>query len=124
MDAFAALADPTRRCILEMLRAGPRPAGEIAAQFATSPPAISQHLKALRHARLIQVRAEAQRRIYAVDPRGLQEVDRWLAQYRNFWTARLDALESRLRDDTSISGTFIPPQRASRPRNPGKRGKR
>jgi DNA-binding transcriptional ArsR family regulator len=97
MDAFAALADPTRRNILTMLGAGARSAGEIAAGFAISPPAISQHLKALREARLIQVRTDAQRRIYSIDPAGLREVDRWLNQYRSFWNSKLDKLEERLR---------------------------
>jgi len=124
MDAFVALADPTRRSILEMLRTGPRPAGEIAAQFAISPPAISQHLKALRQARLIHVRVEAQRRIYGIDPGGLREVDRWLAQYRAFWTAKLDVLEDRLRVDTYASGKVTLSKRAGRPQTPGKQGKK
>jgi DNA-binding transcriptional ArsR family regulator len=124
MDAFVALADPTRRCILEMLRTGPRPAGEIAAQFAISPPAISQHLKALRQARLIQVQAEAQRRIYTIDPHGLHEVDRWLAQYRTFWTVKLDTLESRLRADTHVSERLISSEKTSRPEKSRKRDKR
>jgi DNA-binding transcriptional ArsR family regulator len=101
MDAFLAIADPTRREILALLGKGPRPAGEIAAQFSVSPPAISQHLKVLRLARLIQVRADAQRRIYALDPKGFEEVQRWLLGYRLFWNAKLDALEDALRADRS-----------------------
>jgi DNA-binding transcriptional ArsR family regulator len=103
MDAFLALADPTRRNILELLGAGPKSAGEIASRFPVSAPAISQHFKILREARLVQVRVDAQRRIYCIDPAGLRDVDRWLAQYRRFWTARLDALESRLRAEAASS---------------------
>jgi DNA-binding transcriptional ArsR family regulator len=99
MDVFTAVADPTRRGILEMLGGGPRAAGEIAAAFAISPPAISQHLNALRAARLIEVKAEAQKRIYSLDPTGLRVLDEWVAQYRRFWTAKLDLLEARLRED-------------------------
>lgn len=97
MQTFTALADPTRRRIVEMLAAGERRAGEIAARFDVSPPAISQHLKVLREARLVRVRVEAQRRIYELDPAGLSELDKWLTQVRRFWGGRLDALERQLR---------------------------
>jgi DNA-binding transcriptional ArsR family regulator len=97
MLEFAALADPTRRQIVEILAGGERSAGEIAARFKTvSQPAISQHLKVLREARLVQVRAAAQRRIYALDPTGLAEIDQWLAKTRQFWSRRLDELERQL----------------------------
>jgi len=102
MDVFAAIADPTRRGILEMLSGGPQAAGEIAAAFAISPPAISQHLNVLRAARLIEVRAEAQRRIYSIDPAGLRVLDEWVGQYRRFWTAKLEVLEARLREDGRV----------------------
>ena len=98
MPIFEALADPTRRSILDMLGAGPRQSSDIAAQFAISAPAVSQHLKVLREARLVRVRAQAQRRIYALDVRGFDEVAAWLARYRSFWAARLDALEAALRE--------------------------
>ena len=75
MLAFSALADPTRRRIVELLGRGERSAGEIADEFDVSQPAISQHLKALRDAGLVQMRAEAQRRIYALDPAGLAAID-------------------------------------------------
>lgn len=94
-----AIGDPTRRGILEMLGAGPRGAGEISAAFEISAPAISQHLNVLRAARLIEVRVEAQRRIYSIDPTGLRVLDEWVAQYRRFRTAKLDVLEARLRED-------------------------
>ena len=100
MLAFTALADPTRRRIVELLARGERSAGEIADEFDVSQPAISQHLKALRDAGLVRMRAEAQRRIYALDPAGLAAIDDWLERVRRFWPARLDALERELRNPT------------------------
>ena len=97
MDALAALADPTRRRIVELLARGERSAGDLVDQFDVSGPAISQHLKALREAGLVHVRADAQRRIYALDPAGLAEVDAWLERVRALWNPRLDALERELR---------------------------
>ena len=97
MDPLAAVADPTRRRIVELLGRGERSAGELVEEFDVSAPAISQHLKALRDAGLVQVRADAQRRIYALDPAGLAEIDAWLESVRRFWSRRLDALERELR---------------------------
>jgi DNA-binding transcriptional ArsR family regulator len=97
MQVFAALADPTRRRIVELLGRRERSAGEIVGEFDVSGPAISQHLKALRDAGLVRVRVDAQRRIYSLDPAGLGEVDAWLARVRQFWAPRLDALERELR---------------------------
>ncbi len=97
MPGFAALADPTRCRIVEMLASGELPAGEIARRFEVTQPAISQHLKVLRDARLVSVRVDAQKRMYRLDPAGLAEIDRWLARVRRFWTARLDTLETELR---------------------------
>jgi DNA-binding transcriptional ArsR family regulator len=99
MLAFTALADPTRRQIVEMLADGERTAGAIAKQFEVSGPAISQHLKVLREARLVRVRADAQRRIYALDAAGIGEIDAWLSNIRRFWRGRLDALERELMRD-------------------------
>lgn len=98
---FAALADPTRQRIVEMLAAGALCAGDIAARFELSPPAISQHLKALKAARLVKVRPEAQKRIYELDPEGLTELSEWVAKIRAFWNPRLDALEQALKKDRS-----------------------
>jgi DNA-binding transcriptional ArsR family regulator len=97
MESFTALADPTRRRIVEILGDGELSAGDIARRFEVSAPAISQHLKALKSARLVRVRIDAQRRIYALDPEGLNEIDLWLAQVRRFWNPRLDALDRELR---------------------------
>jgi DNA-binding transcriptional ArsR family regulator len=96
MLEFTALSDPTRRQILELLSRGERAAGEIAASFDVSAPAISQHLKVLREAKLVRVRVDAQRRIYTVDPAGFAAIDAWLERMRRFWGASLDALEREL----------------------------
>lgn len=97
MESFAALADPTRRHIVEMLSEGELSAGEISRRFEISAPAVSQHLKALKSARLVRVRIDAQRRIYALDPEGLANVEAWLGRVRRFWNPKLDALEHELR---------------------------
>ena len=96
MQGFAALADPTRRKIVEMLAVRELPAGEIARRFDMTAPAVSQHLRLLRDARLVHVRRDAQRRIYALDPRGLAELDAWIARYRRFWHDHLNTLEHEL----------------------------
>jgi DNA-binding transcriptional ArsR family regulator len=97
MLSLAALADPTRRQIVELLAQGELPAGAIADRFDITAPAISQHLKTLREARLIRVRIDAQRRIYQLDPAGFSELDAWLAGMRRFWAPRLGALDQQLR---------------------------
>lgn len=97
MDSFTALADPTRRGILELLSAGERSSGDIAQKFAVSAPAISQHLKVLREARLVGVRVQGQHRIYGLDPAGWAELDDWQRRIRRFWSGRLDTLERELR---------------------------
>jgi DNA-binding transcriptional ArsR family regulator len=97
MDSLTALADPTRRQIVEMLGRGELASGEIAERFDISAPAVSQHLKVLKEAQLVQVRVEGQRRVYSLDPEGLQMIDAWLAEVRRFWAERLDALEQALR---------------------------
>jgi DNA-binding transcriptional ArsR family regulator len=86
MQGFAALADPTRRKIVEMLAARELAAGEIARRFDMTAPAVSQHLKLLRDAGLVHVRRDAQRRIYALNPRGLAELDEWLGRFRRYLT--------------------------------------
>lgn len=98
MDAFLALADPTRRRIIESLAGGESPFGDLADQFEMSRPAVSQHLKVLREAGLVAVRKDAQRRIYRLDPEGLGELDRWLEKVKRFWGPRLDDLERALEE--------------------------
>ncbi len=90
MDTFTVLADPTRRQIIESLCMGERAFGAIAEQFEMSHPAVSQHLKVLRDADIVTVRAEAQRRIYSLSDDGLEEVDAWLQKVRRYWLGRLD----------------------------------
>jgi DNA-binding transcriptional ArsR family regulator len=97
--ALSALADPTRQRIVEMLASGALSSGEIAGRFTLSAPAISQHLKTLKAARLVSVRAEKQRRIYQLDAVGIDELSAWVERIRNFWNPRLDALETALRED-------------------------
>lgn len=92
MKALEALADPTRRTIVELLANGERSAGEIAAQFETSRPGVSRHLRVLREHGLVRAREEGRLRLYSLDPGPLAELDEWLARYRSFWTNRLDAL--------------------------------
>ena len=98
MDRFVALADPTRRAIIESLSAGECAFGELADRFDMSRPAVSQHLKVLRDTGLVTVRAEAQRRIYRLDTGGLAEIDAWLAKVKRFWAERLNTLERALNE--------------------------
>ena len=99
MDTFTALADPTRRRIIEQLALGETSFGDLADQFEMSRPAVSQHLKTLRDAGLVTARAEAQRRIYQLSDNALDEVDAWLGKVRKFWTQRLDRLGQLLAED-------------------------
>jgi DNA-binding transcriptional ArsR family regulator len=93
---FDALADPTRRRLLELLAERERSAGELAGEFTVSRPAVSRHLRVLRDAGLVRWREDAQRRIYALRPQPLAELDDWLAGYRRFWSDALDQLERHL----------------------------
>lgn len=97
MSAFEALADPTRRTIVELLAEGERSAGELAAEFETSRPAVSRHLRVLRQHGLVSAREHGRRRLYALEPAPLAELDEWLSHYRDFWTNRLDALDVELK---------------------------
>jgi DNA-binding transcriptional ArsR family regulator len=97
MNAVAALADPTRRTIVELLAESELDAGQIATRFSISRPAVSRHLRVLRELGLVRVRPEAQRRVYSLEPAPLAELDAWLGRYRGFWENRLDALDTELR---------------------------
>ena len=92
--AFHALADPTRRAVLDLLRQGSRPAGEIASAFPISRPAISRHLRLLRRAHLVSERRQGRHRVYELNPEPLKAVDHWLEQYRVFWQANLASLKA------------------------------
>ena len=97
MDVFEAVAEPTRRAVLDLLAGRERSAGEIVAAFpALTQPAVSRHLRILRESRLVDVRAAGTRRLYSLRPAALAELDRWLDRYRHFWGARLDDLERHL----------------------------
>ena len=102
---FAALADPTRRAVLDLLRSGSLPAGRIAQAFPVSRPAVSKHLRMLRRARLVDERRQGRNRVYRLNPDPLKTVDAWLGQYRAFWQANLahlkDFVEAERRKETS-----------------------
>jgi DNA-binding transcriptional ArsR family regulator len=91
---FSALADPTRRAVLDLLRRGSQPAGQIANAFPVSRPAISKHLRLLRRAHLVQERREGRYRLYQLNPEPLKAVDSWLEQYRAFWQTNLANLKT------------------------------
>ena len=97
MNAFEALADPTRRRIVELLAEHDRNAGQIAAEFDVSRPAVSRHLRVLREGGLVEARELGTQRVYSLAPAPLAELDAWLAKYRGFWAQRLDALDTQLR---------------------------
>jgi DNA-binding transcriptional ArsR family regulator len=101
MNGLQALADPTRQRIVEMLASGALSSGEIARRFDLSPPAVSQHLKTLRGAKLVSVRAEKQKRIYQLNPEGVGELSEWVERIKAFWNPRLDALEEALKRDAT-----------------------
>ena len=107
---FSALADPTRRAVLDLLRRGSQPAGRIAQAFPISRPAISKHLRRLRRAHLVDERRQGRLRVYQLNPQPLQTVDAWLEQYRSFWRARLARLK-----------TFVEAEYANQPSQAHKR---
>jgi len=91
---FQALADPTRRAVLDLLRRGAQPAGQIASAFPVSRPAISKHLRLLRRAHLVREHREGRNRIYHLNPEPLRAVDSWIEQYRVFWATSLNNLKA------------------------------
>jgi DNA-binding transcriptional ArsR family regulator len=96
VDALTALAEPTRRRIVDELRVSERSVGDLVATLAVSQPAVSKHLRVLRESGLVSRRTVAQQRIYRIEPGPLQELDAWLEPYRRLWTDHLDALERHL----------------------------
>lgn len=97
MDSFTALADPTRRSIVELLAAGERSAGDVAARFSISQPAVSRHLRLLRESGLVTVRPVAQLRMYALEPQELDELAEWLERTRRLWEQRFDRMDDAIR---------------------------
>jgi DNA-binding transcriptional ArsR family regulator len=100
MDVFTALAEPTRRNILEMLASrGQLSATDISDKFKVSPPAISQHLKVLREANLVQMEKHAQQRLYQLNPDAFSELEEWVKRVTELWNERFDALEALLNEE-------------------------
>jgi DNA-binding transcriptional ArsR family regulator len=99
VTAYAALAEPHRRQILDLLREGERSVGDLVARLGVSQPSVSKHLKVLREARLVEVRPEGKRRWYGLRAAPLEEVDAWLEPYRAHWASQLDALERHLKEN-------------------------
>jgi DNA-binding transcriptional ArsR family regulator len=95
-DVFRAISDPTRRAILDRLRAGPAPVNALAAEFSQSRPAISKHLRVLRYARLVNEQRVGRERVYQLDPVPLQRVAGWIEGYRAFWQINLNSLKRHL----------------------------
>jgi DNA-binding transcriptional ArsR family regulator len=93
---FDVLAEPSRRRILDLLRERDRPVGELVGALELSQPGVSKHLRVLRQAGLVDVRPDGRRRVYAIRPEPLAEIDAWLEPYRGLWAERLDALERHL----------------------------
>jgi DNA-binding transcriptional ArsR family regulator len=96
--SFAVLAEPSRRTILDVLRDGERPVGDLVRHLRLSQPAVSKHLRVLREAGLVEVRTDAQRRLYRIRPEPLAEIDAWLEPYRRLWSRSLDALGRHLEE--------------------------
>lgn len=123
MHAFDVLGDPVRRRVLELLADGELSSGEVTAvirsEFGISQPAVSQHLKVLRDSGFATVRAQGTRRVYAVDPAPLREIDAWLDHFRRFWDQRLDSLATELargrRQRRAASPPDGPPERNDHP---------
>ncbi|MEM8766767.1 MAG: metalloregulator ArsR/SmtB family transcription factor [Pseudomonadota bacterium] len=95
-EAFNAVAEPSRRALLELLLEGEVPVGDLASKSGMSQPVVSKHLRTLRDAGLVSVRPEGQRRLYRLEAQPLKALDDWLLPYRRFWSERLDALEAQL----------------------------
>lgn len=111
MAPFEVLAEEHRRRILDLLRQGERPVGELVGHLTLSQPAVSKHLRVLRQAGLVESRTEAQLRIYRLRPDTLREVDEWLAPYRTFWAKSPDPVETHIAamsdDEFEIGGTPV-----------------
>jgi DNA-binding transcriptional ArsR family regulator len=97
VKALEALADPTRRRIVELLVDGERTAGDLASHFDTSRPGVSRHLRVLREHGLVHARDDGRLRLYSLEPQPFADLDAWLDRYRAFWTQRLDALDTEIR---------------------------
>ncbi len=95
-NLFQALSEPSRQAILDLLRDGERPVGDLVDRLPLSQPAVSKHLRVLKEAGVVEARIEGQRRIYHIRPEPLVELDEWLSSYRQLWNVHLDRLEDHL----------------------------
>jgi DNA-binding transcriptional ArsR family regulator len=120
---FSALADPTRRAVLDLLRRGRQPAGQIAQAFPISRPAISKHLRLLRRAHLVNEHREGRNRFYHLNPEPLRAVDSWLEQYRSFWSASLSNLKAFVESEYAKELAEQAASRKPSHRNPVRRTK-
>ena len=120
MESFEIIAEPNRRAILSLLGSSQQSVGEIERQLRMSQPAVSKHLRVLRDAGFVESTVDAQRRLYRLKPEPLQQVDAWLAQFRRFWSAHIDALERHLdrmdkvRMDRQQDGSSTPTKRKTK----------
>lgn len=110
---FTALADSTRRAVLDLLRQGSQPAGRIASAFPVSRPAISKHLRVLRRAHLVEQRRDGRHRFYQLNPDPLRAVDSWLEQYRRFWSASLSNLKTFVEAEYAKETSATPSKKKS-----------
>lgn len=113
MQSLLAIADPTRRRIVELLAVKERTAGELVEEFDMSAPAISQHLNVLREAGLVKTRAEGQSRIQTLNPDGFDDLEAWLQKTRSIWSSRLDALERELRAEDEANAKAAKKKKSS-----------
>ena len=113
MQSLLAIADPTRRRIVELLAVKERTAGELVEEFDMSAPAISQHLNVLREAGLVKTRAEGQSRIQTLNPDGFDDLEAWLQNTRSIWSSRLDALERELRAEDEANAKAAKKKKSS-----------
>ncbi len=119
-SAFDIIAEPNRRAILSLLASSQQSVGEIERRLRMSQPAVSKHLRVLRDAGFVESTVDAQRRLYQLKPESLQEVDAWLAQFRRFWNAHVDALERHLdRMDQSQTKSRAPTRKKTNKRSRG-----
>ena len=116
--AFEIIAEPNRRAILGLLAASQQSVGEIERQLRMSQPTVSKHLRVLRDAGFVESTVDAQRRLYRLKPGPLQEIDAWLAQFRRFWSAHLDALERHLDRMDQSRNAATPTERKPKPTPP------
>jgi DNA-binding transcriptional ArsR family regulator len=120
-SAFEVIAEPNRRAILSLLAFSEQSVGEIERQLRMSQPAVSKHLRVLREAGFVESTVDAQRRLYRLKPEPLQKIDGWLAQFRRFWSAHVDALERYLdRMDPSSMDSSKPPKTTRKRSSPNR----